>query len=494
MIRPAEGQLAKCFIHVGLGLVLLLAAYMRLDGLGASSLWLDECYTASFSQYGLYDVIATCESDIHPPLFLFLANAVMRFSGKSEFFLRLPSALFGVATCLATFLLARMLVGRRLALLAALLMAVCPLAIDHSREARSYPLAMFIGTMLTIATLRLSESPTKRRMITVALWGALLAYTHYVGLIYLFSLVSASLLISGFSSEAKRSVAKASLLVLILFSPWIPVVIGQLEAEQRHIGRFKLISLRDMFWAHGPLSAIGNEGLSWLAGALFLSLVAISVIRSILPRGSSSFPRDAHLGSMVRCLAGTFLFFGAVYYLLGLWRPSFWPKTALVVYPVLMSLFVVGATAVVQARKGRGYRLASSLAIAFVTVALALVNAAEYKPPVQPDIRGLFAFLNQRPASEPLLLCRNNDAPMADFYLPNAREIFHSGRLLFLPDAEAVSAELARLVRSERFWVVSTRPDKAPLEDLAERYLMRLDVAAFDRCYAILYAWPDKQR
>ncbi len=112
--------------HIALALILLLAAYLRLEGLGASSLWLDECYTACFSQNGLSDVIATCASDVHPPLFIFLANAVMRFSGKSEFFLRLPSALLGVATCLATFLLARMLVGRRFALLAALLLADQP--------------------------------------------------------------------------------------------------------------------------------------------------------------------------------------------------------------------------------------------------------------------------------------------------------------------------------------------------------------------------------
>ena len=494
MAGSARVFAAQYASHAALALILLLAAYLRLEGLGASSLWLDECYTAQFSQYGISDVVKTCWGDVHPPLFFFIANGVMKLSGKSEFFLRLPSALFGVAACLATFLLARMLVGRRFALLAALLMAVCPLAIDHSREARSYPLAMFIGTMLTVAMLRLCESPTRRRVITVVLWGALLAYTHYVGLIYLFSLVSASLLLSGFSSEAKRSVAKASLLVLILFSPWIPVFIGQLGGKQPHIGRFSLISLRDVFWAHGPLSAIRNEGLSCLAGALFLSFVVLSVIRSILPPGSSSPPRDAHFQSMVRCLSGTLIFFAAVYYLLGFWRPSFLSKMALVVYPVLMSLFAVGVAAIVEARKGRGYRRATSSAIALVTLALALASAAEYRPPVHPDIRSLFEFLKQRPASEPLLLCRNDAAPMADFYLPNAAGMFHSGRMFFLPDVDAVSAKLDTLRRSERLWVVSTSPGKTPLEDLAERQLKRLDVAEFDRCYAILYTWPDNQK
>ncbi len=494
MTRSAPVFIAKYVWHIALALVLLLAAYLRLEGLGESSLWLDECYTASFSQHGLLDVVTACLSDVHPPLFFFAMNVVMRLAGKSEFFLRLPSALFGIATCLAVFLLSRMVAGRRFALFAALLIAVCPLAIDHSRGARSYPLVTFIGTMLTIAILRLCEKQTRRRIMMVVLYGTLLAYTHYVGLIYLFSLVCAVLLFSGFASGAKKPVAKATLLILVLFSPWMPVAVGQLGGKQPHIGRFGLLSLRDMFWAHGPFSAIQSKGLAGLAGALFLSIVAFSVVRSIMLRGSSNPPRGTLSQSMVRCLAGTFFFFVAIYYLLGFWRPSFWPKTALVVYPVLMSLFAVGAANLVKMGRGRGYRRGTSAVIALVCLSLSLVNAAQYEPPVHPDIRSLFAFLRERPASEPLAFCRDDAAPMAEFYLSNAREMFYSGRMFFLPDGEAVSAAVGALKKSKRLWVVTTRPGKTLLEDLAERHLEKLDVAEFDRCRAILYDWPENQK
>jgi len=486
----ARALLAKHASHITLVLILLLAGYLRLEGLGESSLWLDECYTASFSQNGLGDVVTACLTDVHPPLFFFTTNGMMRLAGKSEFFLRLPSALFGIATCLAVFLLSRMVASRRFALLAALLMAVCPMAIDHSREARSYPLVTFIGALLTIAILWLCEMPTRRRMIMVVLYGTLLAYTHYVGLIYLFSLVCAVLLLSGFTLAAKKFVAKAALLILILFSPWLPTFVVQLGTEQPHIRRFDLQSLRDMFWAHGPFSAIQNEGLAGLAGALFLLLVALSVVGLILPRGLSSAFRGEH-PDRIRCLAGAFLLFAAVYYLFGFWRPSFWPKTALVVYPALISLFAAGAASLVKVKTGRGYRRGASAVVVLACVALALVNATQYEPPVHPDIRSLFAFLQERPASEPLLFCRDDAAPMADFYLSNTREMFYSGRMFFLPDVEAILASLGTLRKSRQLWVVSTRPGKTLLEDLAECHLKKLDVAEFDRCRAILYAWPD---
>jgi len=493
--EPGQGAYRHLANHawlIALCLILALAAWLRLDGLGDSSLWLDECYTASFSQGTFWDAAETCWKDVHPPLFFFVTIVSERLGDRSETVLRLPSALFGIATCLATFLLAKTIVGRKFALLAALLIAVCPLAIDHSREARMYGIVTFAAAMLTVAVLRLAQRPTTRRSVMVIAYGTALVYTHYVGLIYVFSLTLGAILFSGFTRKAKTTIVKASLAILILFSPWVPALISQLGHRQPHLGRFSLLSLQDMFWAHGPFSSINSQSLASLAGALFALLVALSVIAPFARR--SGLPESEHARKMLHSLAGTFLVFVGTYYVVGLWRPSFWPKTALVVYPVLMTLSAAGADAISKSLTAHRSGRAAFRIFLVVCVALALLNAAQYEPPVHPDIRSLFAFLQARPQSEPVLFCRNDAAPMADFYLPNAAKMYYSERIMFVHDVMSFPSKLRHLRKARQFWLANTRPGWTPLQGLAATHLERISAVQFDRCSAILYTWPEENK
>ncbi len=490
MAESVRALFAKHASLIALCLILLLAGWLRLDGLGDSSLWLDECYTASFSEGTFWDAVQTCWRDVHPPLFFFVTITLERLGGRSETVLRLPSALFGIATCLATFLLAKMVVGRKFALLAALLMAVCPLAIDHSREARMYGIVTFVAAMLTVAVFRLAQRPTARRSIMAIAYGTALVYTHYVGLIYVFSLAFGAILFSGFTRRAKVSIMKASFAILILFSPWVPALISQLGHRQPHLGRFSLLSLQDVFWAHGPFSSVNSQSLANLAGALFALLVALSVIAPFARR--SGVPESEHARKMVHCLAGTFLVFVGTYYVVGLWRPSFWPKTALVVYPVLMTLSAAGADAISKSLAAHRPGRAAFRVLLVFCVALALLNAAQYEPPVHPDIRRLFAFLQARPQSEPVLFCRNDAGPMADFYLPNAVKLYYSNRIMFPDDINSSPSKLKVLREARQFWLAATRPGWTPLQHLAAIHLERISAVQFDRCSAILYTWSEE--
>jgi len=84
----------------GFGLwVTLLAAAVRLCGLGVQSLWLDEAFSHLFATLPL-DMVwqAMIVDAVHPPLYYLLMRLVIVLVGGSEFALRFPSALAGVLT------------------------------------------------------------------------------------------------------------------------------------------------------------------------------------------------------------------------------------------------------------------------------------------------------------------------------------------------------------------------------------------------------------
>jgi mannosyltransferase len=134
--------------------IIALATALRLPGLGSRSLWLDEGaeYDAIHGSLGhLFDRIATREST--PPLSYLYEWAWTKAIGTSEFALRLPFALLGIALVAVMYLAARELAGRRAGLIAAALAACNPMLVWHAQDARSYTLLALLvaGTILALA-------------------------------------------------------------------------------------------------------------------------------------------------------------------------------------------------------------------------------------------------------------------------------------------------------------------------------------------------------
>jgi 4-amino-4-deoxy-L-arabinose transferase-like glycosyltransferase len=102
-------------------LLTLLGAALRLFRLDRQSVWLDEGYQYHFASAPtarevLARVLDPAQST-HPPLSHLINHAFLQL-GDSDFILRLPSALFGIASIPLLYLLARRLAGARAALFA----------------------------------------------------------------------------------------------------------------------------------------------------------------------------------------------------------------------------------------------------------------------------------------------------------------------------------------------------------------------------------------
>jgi uncharacterized membrane protein len=175
----------------------VLAAALRFATLGAQAYHHDEIVTASrvLRADFVHAMEAVGFSESAPPLYYALAWVWTQLTGTGEYGLRSLSALAGVATVPVAYLLGAELRGRRAGIVAAALVAVNPMLLWYSQEARSYTLLVlltavaalyFVRALRDVPSLehprgRISDGTSGGRR-DATLWGvfsALALATHY---------------------------------------------------------------------------------------------------------------------------------------------------------------------------------------------------------------------------------------------------------------------------------------------------------------------------
>ena len=168
-----------------LAALVILAAALRFSTLGLQSFWYDEAFTPVHVLHpGLG---ATLHSVLHtentPPLWYVLIWAWSRVFGTGAIALRLPSALFGVASVPVAWAIGRELEGpptrRATAIAAGAFVAVNPLFVWYSQEARAYALFVLMAALAMLCFLRALHEPTGRRLAAFAVSASLALLSHY---------------------------------------------------------------------------------------------------------------------------------------------------------------------------------------------------------------------------------------------------------------------------------------------------------------------------
>lgn len=170
---------------LGAASLLLLAAGLRFAHLDVQSFWNDEGNTARLVERTIDLIIEGAASDIHPPGYYLALHAWRAWVGETEYALRAYSALCGVLTVAATAAIGRHIGSRATALGAALGLAVHPLAVYYSQEARMYAqlglataLTLWVGATL-IQTTRAHTLPRTHLIVGLGLAVGMGLYTHY---------------------------------------------------------------------------------------------------------------------------------------------------------------------------------------------------------------------------------------------------------------------------------------------------------------------------
>jgi mannosyltransferase len=119
------------------------------------SLWYDEGFSVYLSSMTLGEITARTAYDIHPPFYYFLLHFWIPIFGSAEFSLRFPSLIFGVLTVPLIYAAGNRFLGRTAGLLAAALIAISPLLLWYSQEARMYTLVTFLCLLSTYLLIRI---------------------------------------------------------------------------------------------------------------------------------------------------------------------------------------------------------------------------------------------------------------------------------------------------------------------------------------------------
>jgi 4-amino-4-deoxy-L-arabinose transferase-like glycosyltransferase len=181
-VAPTELRLRlpRLPFRVVVAIVLALAGALRFATLPARGFWGDELSTVflAHDRFGaMLHSVSQLEST--PPLYYSLAWAWAKIFGTTETGIRSLSALFGLATVPVVYAAARELVSRRPALVAAALVAVNPLLVWYSQEARSYALLAFLGAAGLYFFARALRGARGRDLAGWALTSSLALMTHY---------------------------------------------------------------------------------------------------------------------------------------------------------------------------------------------------------------------------------------------------------------------------------------------------------------------------
>jgi mannosyltransferase len=137
--------------------VLALGVWLRLAGLGAGGLWLDEVFSASFANLpALGTMMGALIIDVHPPLY-YLQLHFWGLLGHGDYWLLLNSVFWSTLTLLAVFRGTQRQFGIAAALAALSLCAVMGSEIFYSHELRMYSLYSCLSVLSWIAADRLHQ-------------------------------------------------------------------------------------------------------------------------------------------------------------------------------------------------------------------------------------------------------------------------------------------------------------------------------------------------
>lgn len=200
-------------------LLLVIASALRLYHLGRQSLWIDE----GFSLRDATTPFTVAKAS--KPLYFWFLSLWMHL-GTSDWLLRLPAVIFGVACVALIFLIGRMIWGARAGALAGLLGAVSPLQVDHSQEVRMYTLLTLLVLLSVYFLLLYIRSWRSLHVFLCALFAWMAVLTHPMASLML---IPEGLAVLDAYRQQRRSLLPwvvSQALVMIAWAPWLKHVFG----------------------------------------------------------------------------------------------------------------------------------------------------------------------------------------------------------------------------------------------------------------------------
>jgi hypothetical protein len=270
-----------------LAATLTLAGVLRIVGL-SSGLWYDEIATLVLSVRRPLLRIVTDLPDINThPLYSVLAHLSVHTFGETNWAIRLPAGLFGIASVGATWTLARRLVPPVEAWSATALLATSYHHIWFSQNARAYTMLACCTIVSTHAIFAAQDTGRRRHLVVYTLASVVGVYAH---LTMGFVIAGQGLAIAGAWLVERRSAAlraqvlpwlwtwlSVALLSAAVYAPFAPRLLQIAAAPPAAAAQVATAG-----WSAREAVELMLAGSGWpafLAGSLFGTVGAFAVLR-----------------------------------------------------------------------------------------------------------------------------------------------------------------------------------------------------------------------
>ncbi|HEX6863530.1 MAG TPA: glycosyltransferase family 39 protein [Thermoanaerobaculia bacterium] len=219
--------------------LLVLGAVFRFYALGVQAFDCDELYALRIEGGSLKEIGAlfgrSAFHDFHPPVSYLLFMLWISLFGAGEAAVRSLPALLGLVSIALQGLAGRRVGGVWAGLAGAAFLAVNPLHVAYSQEARPYALLVMLTVAAHLLFLRSLGEASAGNRVAYALVCALAIYTHYYALFALLphGLLALGLLWAG--DEDSRRAARPTLLAyacaMATFIAWLPALWYQVSGQ-----------------------------------------------------------------------------------------------------------------------------------------------------------------------------------------------------------------------------------------------------------------------
>jgi len=333
-------------------LIVLLAFSLCLYRLDHQSLWYDEGFSVYLARLSLGEITARTASDIHPPLYYYLLHLWLGPFGDSEFVLRFFSLIFGLLTVPLIYVLGRRLMGTASGLLAALLLAISPLYLWYSQEARMYTLVTFLCLLSSYLLLRALEGKANFLWGGYILVNVLAVYSHFYAFFVL--AFQALFLLTWCLVNREIKTLLAGLLsqggVVLAYLPWSGFVLQRYATDVSYWGgelvftevvRKTLI----LFSVGHTILESRAQPIAFVYGAfILLGLIIIALHKGNLPaKGWSSLFLTLYLFIPLLLL-----------FLISYQRPKFHPRYLMLASPAFFLILAGGLVGLLE--RGKRWR------------------------------------------------------------------------------------------------------------------------------------------
>jgi len=385
-------------------LVTAIAAALRLPNISTDSIWYDEGATWAQVNGSPLEVILRTARDTYPPAYNVLAWVTFNIFGQTEVGLRLPATILGVLTIPLTYWTVSA-VGRPAGgLFAALLVALSPISLLYSLDARPYSLMLFASTWHLGAILWAENKAPRRVYVGVFCSAVLLLYAHPFGSLEIAS-ISATLAALAIMLPSRRrqfvALLAAEIVAVLAFLPWASILAGVAK---------RLTT--DGFWIDRPTPGMLLAYLQTVAGGPLLGpgLLALVIFGLVMKaRWRGDVPARASSLWLALAVAVGPTLIGFV--ISQVTTPILIPRYMIGTLPGILALAAVPLS---------NWSIDSKRYLAAIVAVLGLASVALTREPTRhvEDWRGLAHDLSLTPDQQYCLLGNRSAVRALSFYMP----------------------------------------------------------------------------